>query len=164
MKLTKKITSAIAALAMAATMGMSALSASAACVHFNNTCLGELTIVTYWDSDGNGTPEWAAPPHDLDGLFTDTIINSTNGVITVNFGSTTIYDITATVNGIYDTYAEAIAADPDDNYVNNNAATVALNTQYYLTLNYNGHPGGNPMPVMFVTTTCSNDCGCGCND
>lgn len=163
MKLTKKITSAIAALAMATTMGMSALSASAACVHENGSCEGELNIYTYWDSDGNGTSEWAAPPHTLDGLFTDTIINSTNGVITVNFGSTTIYGTTATVNGIYDTYAKAVAADPDYNYVSANAATVSLDTEYYLTLNYNGHPGGTPMLVKFVTEACS-DCGCGCNN
>lgn len=52
--LKKKIASVVAAMAMAATMSVSALSASAVCVHEGNNCVGEVHIGYWVDADQDG--------------------------------------------------------------------------------------------------------------
>lgn len=158
MKLTKKITSAIAALAMATTMGMSALSASAACVHDGNTCVGEVHIAYWSDSNNNGivdSGETTVITH-ADGLIANYPTLNEDDDLEITFQTMSYHGATGSVTSL-------CAYGTQNNLISNNEATVTPGEAYTMTISYGEHMAGSTMNIVFdFTTPCGGGCGCGC--
>lgn len=160
--LKKKIASVVAAMAMAATMSVSALSASAACVHnTDGSCVGnghfyswndanedgvidegELTLSTHADGLISGNPEYDSDTGEVDITFT-----------TLSYGG-----LTGSVSSITTMDGTSVPIVSD-------TATITPGTPYKMTITFTGgsHPGGQPtLKVVFIIGDCS-DCTCGCN-
>lgn len=154
--LKKKIASAVAALAMAATMSVSALSASAACVHNGSDCIGNAQFWAFYDSDNDGDEEWAPAPHGMDD----------GNIASVTYINDSLYQVTlqSMSYGILTGSITAIT-DEDDNPVTitNNQVNLVPNAFYNITVTVGNFIQHN-MEVQFVISPCSTSgCDCGCN-
>ena len=157
--LKKKIASAVAALAMAATMSVSALSASAACVHDGNTCIGEVHIAVWVDANNNSavdSGETTVITH-ADGLIANYPTLNEDDDLEITFQTMEYHGATGSVTSL-------CAYGTQNNLISNNAATVTPDTPYTMTISYDEHMPGSTMNIVFIyTTPCNGGCGCGCN-
>lgn len=155
--LKKKIASAVAALAMAATMSVSALSASAACVHNpNGSCVGNGHFYAWHDTNGNSIiddGELTLVSH-AEGIIAGNPIMNADGTVTITLQSMTLYGVTAYVSEAYDENGYEID-------ISDGTLTIVPGTQVTIKLSYADHPGGYPATVYFIIGDCTG-CNCGC--
>ncbi len=153
----KKILAAIAAMSMMATMSVSALAASAACVHnTDGSCVGNGHFYTWTDTDEDGVmddDELTLVSH-AEGIINGNPVQNSNGTVTITLQEMTMYGVTASVSAAYD-------ADGEEIDISEGTLTITPNTAVTIELTYSSHPGGHPVTVYFVIGDCTN-CGCGC--
>lgn len=159
-----KILAGLSALVMGATMmAGTAMSASAYCIHDAFGCVGDGGFYAYYDSDGDGTQEWAPAPHGMyDGNITGVIAND-NGTYTLTLDEAT-YTITYTVNGVEHSYQVQGTIDSisttegGSNLISNGQVTLAPDTTYYVyVVAHNGV--WYQLQFRIGSCTCSN-CNC----
>lgn len=153
-----RIIAGLSAIMMGATMMAStAMSASAKTVYdTSGAVVGDGGFYTYYDSDGDGTSEWAQAPnrHGIrmyDALIANAIENSDDtytltlqSVTVAGIASGSISKISVTTNG--------------DNLISNNQVTLDADTTYYMTLSVTAlgfipiPHGSDPMEIQFRVT------------
>ena len=162
--LKKKIASAVAALAMAATMSVSALSASAACVHNpDGSCVGNGHFYAWDDLDEDGVVdegELTLSTH-ADGLINGNPVMNSDGTITITLQQMTYHGMTGYVSSVLD--ADGYSVNIADGTWTLTPFTYS-NQEFYnmtLTMVVGNHPYENEMDVVFMIGDCT-DCNCGC--
>ena len=156
--LKKKIASAVAALAMAATMSVSALSASAACVHNpDGSCAGNGHFYVWNDIDNDGVVddgELTYVSH-TEGLIDGNPTLNADGTVTIALQEMLYHGVTGEITEAY----EADGTTPID--ISDGTLTTTPDTVIVIVISYNGHPGGNPIKVVFKIGPCDcNNCNC----
>lgn len=148
MKLTKKITSAIAALTMATTAFVStAMNASAAPVYNGSNYVGEGHFCTWNDADNDGvvdSDELTVITH-ADGLINGNVTVNTDGTAKITLQEMAYHGLTGEVTAIEDANGGSV------NINANNEVNLAFNTLYTLYIDFSGtHQGGNPLYAVFA--------------
>ena len=155
MKLTKKITAAVAALSMATTaFASTAMSASATTFTDYNNNLKNGSFYAYWDSDGDGDSEWAAAPYGMDdgnilavtdngdgtyelelqdATFTLPVIGSKTGYISSLCDSGSNETLTGTNVSGHPAYAVDIVATDVSSWTSSDFEDATKGTQYTMT-------------------------------
>lgn len=156
--LKKKIASAVAALAMAATMSVSALSASAACVHNpDGSCVGNGHFYFWDDLDNDGIVDDGELTYieHTEGLINGNPVMNSDGTVTIALQPMTYHGVTGEITAVYESDGETVIV------INGGTITINADEVIFIQLSYNGHPGGNPIPVVFSIGDCTG-CNCGC--
>lgn len=143
MKMMKKIsTMAIAAMAATMAVGSGISSYAANVVDSTGAVIADGGFYSYWDSDKDGTKEWAAAPYGMyDGNIDGDVYYdaSTNTVIfTLKDGvyTTPIGEVSGSVVDITDSTGKS-AIDKDG------IVTMVVGEEYTLTTTSGGHTGGS---------------------
>lgn len=143
MKKFKRISSAAVAAATAALMVVgTGFSAMAATVYDKDgQVVGDGGFYSYWDSDGNGTKEWAKAPYGMYDANIAGAIDNGDGTVTLTLKEGTfeitdgegnvIRTFTGTITGIYVVDDE----DHEDNLVSGNSVTINIGQEYTYAAN-----------------------------
>ena len=127
-----KILAGISALVMGATMmGSMAMTASAKTFTTYSGGTADGGFWAYYDTDGDGTKEWAVAPTKFGINMYDATISS----ITDNNGTYTLGLQTAGNSFTSGTVTSISTSNGGSNLINNNSVTLSTNTVYYMTVN-----------------------------
>ena len=158
----KKIISALSALVMGATMmAGTAMSASAYCIHNENGCAEDVLFYAYYDSDNDGTSEWAPAPHGMDTVNIASATNKNDGTYTLSLRTGTLtfgsyYQIEGTITCISEE-----EGNEDGNLIANNQVTLSANTSYWIQVDVHGSTVWYEIQLRSIPCTCGE---CHCND
>ena len=164
----KKIISALSALVMGATMmAGTAMSASAYCIHDGNgECVEDVQFYAFYDSDNDGTSEWAPAPHGMDTVNIASATNNGGGSYTLTLRTGTLsfnqyFNIQGTITCVseneYDTDGNMI----ENNQVTLDAAADDDGPTYWIQVNAPGMIGWYEIQLRSVSCSCDE---CDCND
>ena len=159
--LKKKIASVIAALATTATMGATALSASAACIHYSdNTCYAHGTFYQWVDTNENGeydAGEETSSFHMLESLINgNPVYDPDTGKIAVTLQSIQVGDYTGYISGV--SYYEG---DPIN--IASGVWSLTPATGYTVSISVSGYQHPDKNIVFLIDGPCGGGCGCGGN-
>lgn len=147
MKKFKRVSSALAAVAMAACMAVgTGLSASAAAVYdANENIVGEGGFYAYWDSDDNGTSEWAAAPYSMYDANIAYATYNGNGTVTLTLQEGTFTtprgEVKGSITGLYEVGSK-------DNLIEGNVVTLTVGAEYEYAVD--GYHSGSVLKFVLV--------------